>query len=150
MIWYTAALSTNTQIYWMHCKSHLYESHPHYDGLHPICTGVLYILWKRVNNILDSSIKITLKSGWVGIGTHSSIVDYLYYSYLFNPVFVRVIIYKKEDKEEYFYSPLSFMESIKCAISLRGFDPIIVKNEREYKNVKYRKMALKTLISECF
>ena len=42
------------------------------------------------------------------------------------------------------------MESIKCAITLRGFDPIIVKSEREYKNVKYRKMALKTLISECF
>ena len=134
----------------MHSESDLHASHPDNDRLHPILALILFLLRKRVISLLDSSIKITLKSGWAGIGTHSSIVDYLYYSYLFNPVFVRVIIYRKEDKEEYFYSPLSFVESIKCGLTLRGFDPIIVKNERDYKNVKYRKMALKTLISECF
>lgn len=143
-------LSASSQIHRMHRKSHLHASHPHNGRVHTIRAWILLLLRKRVRNILDSSIKITLKSGWAGIGTHSSIIDYLYYSYLFNPVFVRVIIYKKEDKEEYFYSPLSFMESIKCALTLRGFDPIVVKSEREYKNVKYRKMALKTLISECF
>ena len=33
---------------------------------------------------------------------------------------------------------------------LRGFNPIIVNSEKELKKVKLRKMALKTLISECF
>jgi hypothetical protein len=54
----------------------------------------------------------------------------LYYSYLLNPVFVRLIIYKKEDKEEIYYSPLSFIEGIRGALDVRGFDPIIVRNEK--------------------
>lgn len=77
-------------------------------------------------------------------------MDYLYYSYLLNPVFVKLIIYKKEDREELYYSPLSFVEGLICALDYRGFDPIIIRNEKEYKAIKYRKLALKTLISECF
>lgn len=77
-------------------------------------------------------------------------MDYLYYSYLLNPVFVKLIIYKKEDREELYYSPLSFVEGLLCALDCRGFDPIIIRNDKEYKAIKYRKLALKTLISECF
>jgi hypothetical protein len=35
-------------------------------------------------------------------------------------------------------------------MKFRGFDPIVVHNEREFRAVSYRKMAMKTLISECF
>lgn len=44
-------------------------------------------------------MKVTLKSGFIGIGTHKSIIDFLYYSYILNPVFVRLVIYKRENKE---------------------------------------------------
>lgn len=94
--------------------------------------------------------KITLRSGFIAIGTHKSIVDYMYYSYLLNPVFVRIIVYKKEEGEDVYYAPLSFLESLRCALNYRGFDPIIVHNEKEFRHVKYRKMAMKTLVSECF
>jgi hypothetical protein len=39
------------------------------------------------------------------------------------------------------------MEGLRCAIDYRGFDPLIVHNEKEFRHVKYRKMAMKTLIS---
>jgi hypothetical protein len=39
-----------------------------------------------------STPKITLKSGYIGMGTHKNIIDFLYYSYLFNPVFVKLIL----------------------------------------------------------
>ncbi len=40
----------------------------------------------------DSEVKITLKSGFIGLGTHRNIMDFLYYSALFNPLFVRLIL----------------------------------------------------------
>ena len=103
----------------------------------------------------------------MGMGTHKSIVDYLYYSYMFNPVFVRLVVFAKGKKaneeitsplefweqnkeDQIYYSPLSFWESLKAAMQLRGFDPIVVENEKDFKALKIRKMALKTLISECF
>lgn len=48
------------------------------------------------------------------------------------------------------YAPLTHAEALKCALVNRGFDPIIVRNDKEMKKVKYRKMAMKTLVSECF
>jgi hypothetical protein len=111
---------------------------------------LIRLLPQGVPSLPRSTTKITLKSGFIGIGTHKSILDYLYYSYLLNPVFVRLIIYKKGESEELYYSPLSFIESLHCALDCRGFDPIIVRSEREYKAVKYRKLAMKTLVSECF
>lgn len=98
----------------------------------------------------NASPKITLRSGFIAVGSHRSIIDYLYYSYLLNPVFVRLIIYRKPDKEETYYAPLSFSEAFKAAMTFRGFDPIVVHNDREFRAVNYRKMAMKTLISECF
>lgn len=67
-----------------------------------------------------------------------------------NPVFVKILIYKKKEKEEIYYCPLSFLESAKCALDNRGFDPIVVHSEIEFKHVKYRKLTMKTLVSECF
>ncbi len=56
-----------------------------------------HVLSQRVFIAISRSTKIYLKSGFVGAGNHKSILDFLYYSYLFNPVFVRIIVYKKED-----------------------------------------------------
>lgn len=91
-----------------------------------------------------------MKSGFIGIGNHNSIIDYIYYSYIANPLFVKVLIFKKENKEETYYCPLSFLESVRCALNNRGFDPIIIHNDKEFKQIKYRKLTMKTLISECF
>lgn len=86
-------------------------------------------------------------------------MDFLYYSTIFNPLFVRLIlIVDKEVREgkdvEYIkdvnYAPLYFEEALECAISNRGFDPIVIRNEKEMKKVKYRKMNMKTLVSESF
>jgi hypothetical protein len=84
------------------------------------------------------------------VATHKSIIDFLYYSYILNPVFVRLVLYRKPDKDTLFYAPLTFTEALRCSLHYRGFDPIIVHNEREFKNVKHRKLAMKTLVSECF
>jgi hypothetical protein len=69
-----------------------------------------------------SSQKITLKSGFIGIATHKNIIDFLYYSYIFNPVFVRIIIIVEkfenglEIVKEINYAPLNYIESLRCAV----------------------------------
>lgn len=71
------------------------------------------------------------------MGTHKNIVDFLYYSYIFNPLFVRLILVVdkevKDGQEREFvkdvnYAPLSYEEALKCAIQNRGFDPIVVRD----------------------
>ena len=52
---------------------------------------------------------LVFRSGWVGVATHKNIVDFLYYAYLFNPVFTRVIEYHESSGSvKIFYTPLSF------------------------------------------
>lgn len=36
---------------------------------------------------------MSFRSGWVGVASRKNIIDFLYYSYLFNPTYVRVIEY---------------------------------------------------------
>lgn len=110
----------------------------------------IYLLPQGVLQHAYSTTKITLKSGFIGVATHKSIIDFIYYSYILNPVFVRLVLYRKPDKDVLFYAPLTFAEALSCALNYRGFDPIIVHNYSEFKNVKHRKLAMKTLVSECF
>lgn len=48
------------------------------------------------------------RSGWVGVASHQTIIDFLYYSYLFNPVYARMIEFIDDGKVKIFYTPLSF------------------------------------------
>lgn len=52
------------------------------------------ILIKRtyLSNIFRSRT-MSFRSGWVGVASRKNIIDFLYYSYLFNPTYVRVIEY---------------------------------------------------------
>lgn len=99
---------------------------------------------------------MTFRSGWVGVATHKNFVDFLYYSYMFNPVYARIIEYHDENATasanpvKLFYTPLSFKEAFFSALNYRGFDPIVLKGEQELKKFKKRKMLMPTLISECF
>ena len=34
---------------------------------------------------------MNFKSGWVGVGVKQNFIDFLYYAYLYNPVFVRIV-----------------------------------------------------------
>ena len=51
---------------------------------------------------------LTFRSGWVGMASHKNIIDFIYYAYLFNPVFTRIIEYHSENGLKYFYTPLTF------------------------------------------
>lgn len=95
-------------------------------------------------------MKFTLRSGYIGIANHTNIVDWMFYSYLLSPLFVRILIVVMEDgKQEYMFIPLSFMEAYECAKSARGFEPIVVK-EREINKVKFRKLKMNLLVVESF
>jgi hypothetical protein len=91
-------ISTSEKIYRKLSKSSMHESNPVHARLLQILIGYLHLLQKRVMNSSISTTKITLKSGFIGIGTHKSIIDFLYYSYILNPVFVRLVIYRRDDK----------------------------------------------------
>ena len=49
---------------------------------------------------------LTFRSGWVGVCNHKNILDFFYYSYLFNPTYVRPIYLKYDGKV--LYTPLTF------------------------------------------
>lgn len=55
---------------------------------------IIDILIKRtyLSNIFRSRT-MSFRSGWVGVASRKNIIDFLYYSYLFNPTYVRVIEY---------------------------------------------------------
>ena len=72
---------------------------------------------------------LVFRSGWVGLASHKNIVDFIYYAYMFNPVFVRVVEYRLQDSTKYLYTPLTFKEAFQAALYHRGFDPIILNGE---------------------
>lgn len=73
---------------------------------------------------------MTFRSGWVGVASHQTIIDFLYYSYLFNPVYARMIEFiDDQNKVKLFYTPLSFNEAFIASLSYRGFDPIVLRGE---------------------
>ena len=82
----------------MHHESDMHEGHFIHAWFFQILVWYFHLFLKRVIYDWVSTTKITLKSGFIGIGTHKSIVDFLYYSYILNPVFVRLVLFKKEDK----------------------------------------------------
>ena len=60
----------------------------------------------------SSVLKFTLRSGYIGIANHTNIVDFLFYTYLMSPLYVRIVVVEMEDgKVEYMYSPLSHIEA---------------------------------------
>jgi hypothetical protein len=95
---------------------------------------------------------LTFRSGWVGVASYNNFIDFLYYSYLFNPLYAKVVEYHERPAApaKIFYTPLSFREAFFEAMNYRGFDPIILHGEKQFKLFKRRKMLLTTLISECF
>jgi hypothetical protein len=73
-------------------------------------------------------MKFTLRSGYIGIANHTNIVDWMFYTYLLSPLYVRILIVIKEDgKQDYMFLPLTFIEAYQCAKTARGFEPIVVK-----------------------
>ncbi len=67
---------------------------------------------------------LTYKSGWIGVSNHKNILDFIYYSYLFNPTYVLPIFIKEEKKIR--YTPISFKEAFYASLSHRGFEPLEV------------------------
>ena len=98
LIWWSDPFRTGQKIHLIHHQPDLHEGHPIHAGIFQILIWHFHLLLQRVLYLWGSTPKITLKSGFIGIGTHKSIVDFLYYSYILNPVFVRLVIFKKEDK----------------------------------------------------
>jgi hypothetical protein len=95
---------------------------------------------------------MTFRSGWVGVASYHNFIDFLYYSYLFNPLYTQVVEYHDDKKDsinpiKLYYTPLTFKEAFFLALNYRGFDPIIIKGEYDFKNFKRRKMLMPTLIS---
>lgn len=73
---------------------------------------------------------MVFRSGWVGVATHHTIIDFLYYSYIFNPTYVRIIEnVSEEGKSSIFYTPLTFSEAFFASLSYRGFDPIVLRGD---------------------
>lgn len=99
---------------------------------------------------------MTYKSGWVGVANNKNIAQFLYFSYLFNPTYARIVEYHEEisnlqgNNVKVFYTPLTFKEAFFASFNYRGFEPIVLKGEQELKRFKRRKMQMQTLVSECF
>jgi len=59
-----------------------------------LCLGIIrfdsdgYRYFSKTGNML------TYKSGWIGVSNHKNILDFIYYSYLFNPTYVLPIFIK--------------------------------------------------------
>jgi hypothetical protein len=91
----------------------------------------------------DSLLKFTV---YIGIANHTNIIDFLFYTYLLSPLYVRIIIVEFEDgHNEYMYKPLTYIEAYRCARTGKGFEPIIVK-EREIGKIKNRKLKMSLLV----
>lgn len=55
-------------------------------------------------------MKFTLRSGYIGIANHTNVIDFLFYTYLMSPQYVRIVVIESEDgKQEYMYTPLSHL-----------------------------------------
>ncbi len=44
-------------------------------------------------DLMSRSRMMSFKSGWVGVASRRNIIDFLYYSYLFNPTYARIVEY---------------------------------------------------------
>ena len=67
-----------------------------------------------------------------------------------SPTFVRILIVKSEtNKTEFMYIPLTFLQALKCAMTARGFEPIVVP-EKELNKIKERKLSMPLLVVENF
>lgn len=113
------------------------------------CEGYRYFD-KSYEPHIRRSRMLSFRSGWAGMALHKNFLDFLYYAYMFNPVFTRVIQYHSPKGLKMLYTPLSFKDAFFAALSHRGFDPVILNGEAEFKKFKHRKMELPVLVSECF
>lgn len=86
-------------IHRMHSQPHFHEVYTSHLGIFQVRLRRLQVFQQIVPLLLIRSTKITLRSGFIGIGSHNSIIDYIYYSYIANPVFVKILIFKKKDKQ---------------------------------------------------
>ena len=89
------ALSASKEVCLVCIQPHFYEIYTDYSWNIQILVLRIQVFYQIVSILLDRASKITLRSGYIAIGTHNSVIDFIYYSYLINPVFVKVLIYKK-------------------------------------------------------
>lgn len=99
---------------------------------------------------LFSNDKFTLRSGYIGVANHHNIIDFLFYTYLISPTYVKILIVKYENgSRELLYIPLTFMQAVNAALSARGFEPIVIE-EKELNRIKERKLHMHLLVVETF
>jgi hypothetical protein len=73
-----------------------------------------YQYFNKSSNFRGQCLKFA--SGWIGVAPSPSLVDFLYYSCIFNPIYVRMIEYHDEEQLNHlaqptikmFYQPLTF------------------------------------------
>lgn len=67
-----------------------------------------------------------------------------------SPVFVRILIINYSNgSRDFMYMPLTFMQALGCAMSARGFEPIVI-SEKELNKIKMRKLSMPLLVVETF